>query len=704
MVATKNRIFQTLGIAMIGFGMIVGFVFPLIAWALLGTREALTPAFIVLCVCAGVLVGAVNAYLSRALSARALNRVTRHLHRLRHDDGLTLSLDLPKLAGIEATDSIGAFTYALHDLTQAFIERSKREYDALQQSEAGFRLITESMSDLVCLHGADGLFAYVSPSSVSLLGYTPEELVRRNPRRLVHPADRYLLDRRSLAGSAWPETLTYRLRHKEGHYLWVETSFRVLGDEAGRPVHLVSSSRDVSERKRIEEELERSALYDALTKLPNRMLFGDRLTQVMEREKRNPAHTFAVLFLDFDKFKTVNDTLGHSVGDALLVAIGARLQNCVRTSDTVARLGGDEFTILLTDLEGPDGAERAAECIRQAFLQPLNVLGHSLSISASIGIVSSSAGYGHAVEIIRDADIAMYHAKEQGRAGYQTFTPALRQRLLDQLALEDGLREAIRDGGFEVVYQPIMAFAASEPAGFEALVRWHHTKLGAVPLSDFIPAAEETGMIVAVDASVLREACRQVRQWQLERGTAQSLFVSVNVSSQSFGQVDFAEKVAAVLLETGLPATTLRLELTERVFMHETETIRTNLEAIRALGVQLYIDDFGTGYSSLSYLQYLPVTTLKIDRSFVDSLTESATSVELVRTIILMAKGLGLKVVAEGIETPEQLARLNALGCDYGQGYLFAQPLKPDEVAAFIGLGRTAAEVELPTSWVPLSA
>lgn len=696
MVTSKptHRLFRTLCLAMIGFGVIVGLVFPPFAWVVLGTQKALSAPFFALCVAAGVLVGTVNYFLFWSLASREIGRVTRHLRRLGQDGDLAFDVRMPSLEGLAEDDPVGAFSHALHDLTRDVVERSRREYDALQQSEAGFRLLTESMSDLVCLHGADGLFAYVSPSSVLLLGYAPEELIRRNPRRLVHPGDRYLLSRHGTSGAGWPDTLTYRLRHKAGHYLWVETSFRVLEDEAGRPVHLVSSSRDVSARKRIEEELERSALYDALTKLPNRVLFCDRLTQVLEREKRHPENAFAVLFLDFDRFKTVNDTLGHSVGDALLVAIGTRLQDCVRPADTVARLSGDEFTVLIADLVDAGDAERAAERIRQAFMQPLDALGHSLCISASIGIVSSTTGYNHAGEIIRDADIAMYHAKGLGRAGYQTFTTALRERLLSQLALEDGLREAIRQNAFEVVYQPIVNFEASEPVGFEALVRWQHPTLGAVPLADFIPTAEETGLIVAIDAFVLREACVRVRQWQLVYGAASPLFLSVNVSSQSFAQAGLATRIATVLAETGFPAAALRLELTERVFMHETETTKVNLEAIRGLGVQLYIDDFGTGYSSLSYLQYLPVTTLKIDRSFVESLTDSSKSVELVRTIVLMAKGLGLKVVAEGIETPEQLARLNALGCDYGQGYLFAQPLLPSEVETFMGLNRVTPQAE----------
>lgn len=683
---------------MLGFGVVVGLAFPPFAWAVLGTRQALSPAFFGLCVVAGLLVGSANYFLFRRAISRELERFTRGLRDLRgkivaaHD---VRDMSPATLLEVRSDDPTADLTDALNGVTQAVVGRFKHEIGALQQSEAGFRLLTESMSDLVCLHGADGLFAYVSPSSLALLGYTPDELIRRNPRRLVHPDDRHLLGRHLLldVGVGWPDTLIYRLRHKSGRYLWVETRLRVLEDEAGRPVHLVSASRDVSERKRVEAELARSALYDALTKLPNRVLFFDRLTQVLEREKRRPENGFAVLFLDFDRFKTVNDTLGHSVGDALLVAIGVRLQDCVRPADTVARLGGDEFTILLTDLADPQEAERAAERIRQAFMQTLEVLGHTLRTSASIGIVSSMVGYNHAGEIIRDADIAMYHAKGRGRAGYQTFNVTLRERLLSQLALEDGLREALRQGTFEVVYQPIVTFAAAQAVGFEALVRWRHPVLGMVPLSEFIPAAEETGLIVAIDAFVLREACRQVRRWQLESGATQPLFLSVNFSGQSFAQQGLPEQIAEVLAATGLPAASLRLELTERVFMHETETTAANLEAIRALGVQLYIDDFGTGYSSLSYLQRLPVTTLKIDRSFVEAMNDSAASVELVRTIVTMAKGLGLKVVAEGIETPEQLARLSALGCDYGQGYLFSQPLPPAELEAFIGIDRQLVEL-----------
>lgn len=686
----KRSVFRNLCSAMLAFGMLAGFAFPPFAWFMLHTPLALSPSFLAMCVAAGLMVGLANYLLFKQVVSKELERVTRQMQALGEKVVAGHNFRDPSavaLLEISSADPIGDITQALNTVTQGVVTRCQREFEVMQQSEARFRLLTENMSDLVCLHEATGIFTYVSPSCEALLGYQPSELTQQHPRQLLHPEDRRVFrrgERGATQGSL--QTLTYRLRHSSGHYLWVETRLRTLKDDAGQVVHLVSSSRDVTERKRVEAELERSALYDALTELPNRVLFNDRLTQVLEREKRRPDNGFAVLFLDLDRFKTVNDTLGHTIGDALLVAIGARLQECVRPSDTVARLGGDEFTVLLTDIAGIKDAELAAERIRLAFTRPLEVPGYSLQTSVSVGIAMSATGYDRAEEILRDADIAMYHAKAQGRACYQTFTVELRERILSQLALEEDLREALRQGALEVYYQPIVAVESSQPEGFEALVRWQHPVHGTVSPADFIPLAEETGLIVELDAFVLQAACQQVRQWQLRRAQPQPLFLSVNLSSQSFAQPELPQHLAHVLATSGFPAAELRLELTERVFVQQTAEVAKNLADIRALGVQLYIDDFGTGYSSLSYLQHLPVSTLKIDRSFIEPLMKSLESVELVRTILAMARGLGLKVVAEGIETPEQLARLSDLGCDYGQGYLFSRPLPAAEIEAFMGI------------------
>lgn len=565
---------------------------------------------------------------------------------------------------VTSHDVIGEIAGAFNTLAQGVIDRLQRALRDARESEARFRLLTENVGDVVCLHEPNDPLAYVSPSCAALLGYAPETLLHTDPLSWLHPDDAVRLRqgalREVLAGTR--DTLTYRARHKDGRDVWLETRVRAVRDETGRTVQLISSSRDISERVAAQAALERSTLYDALTGLPNRVLFHDRLAGAIEREKRRPDNGFAVLSLDFDRFKAVNDAFGHGVGDALLGAIAERLRRCVRPSDTVARLGGDEFTLLLTDLADAGEALRAAERVLRAFQTPLTVRGHTLKISASIGVTVSATGYDHPEEVLRDADIAMYQAKTQGRAGYRLFSPTMRDRVLERLALEHDLRATLAYGALEVVYQPIIAVQRGVTVGVEALVRWPHPLRGPVSPAVFVPLAEEAGLIPELDRFVLRRACAQISQLRARYPMAPPITLSVNLSSHSFAQPGFA-------------ASDLKLEITERTLMDQTETVAQVLSQLRDLGVGLHLDDFGTGYSSLSYLQHLPVSTLKIDRSFVERMTESAESAELVRTVVAMAKTLELEVVAEGIETPEQLRALQELGCDYAQGHLLSKPL-----------------------------
>ncbi|WP_216326635.1 putative bifunctional diguanylate cyclase/phosphodiesterase [Deinococcus aestuarii] len=444
------------------------------------------------------------------------------------------------------------------------------------------------------------------------------------------------------------------------------------------------------ELRRMGEQLQHDAFHDALTGLPNRALLRDRLGQAIERAHRRPGGQFAVLLLDCDRFKGVNDSLGHTAGDALLVELAGRLRGCVRPLDTVARMGGDEFVILLEEVD-PAEALRAAERVQRALGTPLSLGGQDVQMSASIGVVLADPAHGGPEDVLRDADIAMYRAKARGRAGHQLFTAELRAEAQGLITLERDLRAAVREGQLTVEYQPIVALGSGEPEGFEALVRWSHPTLGPVSPAQFIPVAEESGLILDLDRWVLREASGRMEAWRREIPGPGPLSLSVNFSGQQFAQPDLCERVEEILRETGFDPRRLKIEMTESVLVQDSEVARANFDRLRALGIGLHIDDFGTGYSSLGYLQHHPVNVIKIDRSFITRMSSSPESAELVRTMIGMARHLGLRVVAEGIESAEQLGALRALGCDYGQGYLFSRPLGEGAAALFLQGVRGAA-------------
>ena len=427
-------------------------------------------------------------------------------------------------------------------------------------------------------------------------------------------------------------------------------------------------------------QLQHSAFHDALTGLANRALFNDRLGHVLERSKRAQAGRFAVLYLDFDRFKAVNDSLGHNVGDELLVAISRRLQGALRPTDTVARLGGDEFVLLLEDLSHEDEGALMAQRLQRVLSSAHKLHEHDVYLSASIGVVTGSPDYVNAADIMRDADIAMYRAKEKGRACFALFDHTMRENLERRMSLEADLRTAVEGGDFELRYQPILSLQTGEVESVEALVRWTHPVHGEVSPAVFVPIAEDMGLVVKLDRWVLRRALQQLTTWQAE-GRAR-VGLNVNVSGQGFLRPGLVRYVEEVLAETGVEATRLRLELTETMIIDASEEVQATLQGLADLGVQLHIDDFGTGYSSLSYLQDFPLDVLKIDRTFISKLSEPKGEA-LVRTIILMAHTLGLSVVAEGIETPEQHLRLRELGCEYAQGYLFAKPLSARDVVVF---------------------
>jgi diguanylate cyclase (GGDEF)-like protein len=445
--------------------------------------------------------------------------------------------------------------------------------------------------------------------------------------------------------------------------------------------HVQELNNYIAEQERISRVLEETkehfrhaAFHDSLTGLPNRAMFTELLKAEIESSGRRAEQLFAVLFLDLDRFKNINDSLGHTYGDLLLVAFAERLERTLRPVDTLARFGGDEFAILITGMTDATDAVRVAERIQDELRHPFVLDRNSAFATASIGIALSSSGYDRADDILRDADIAMYRAKENGKARYEMFDHGMHARAVSRLQLESDLRQAIEHNEFCVYYQPIISLQTGRLAGFEALVRWNHPRRGLVSPADFIPVAEETGLIVPIGQWVLNEACRHVRQWQLDSPSHRSLSLSVNLSARQVAQPDLLDRIQEALEASKLNPHFLKLEITESVVMENAEAAALMFKQLRALGVQLSIDDFGTGYSSLSYLHRFPLNYLKIDRSFVTRLTTDNDNA-IVRTISTLARNLGMEVIAEGIETEEQYRQLKMLGCEYGQGFLFSRPV-----------------------------
>jgi diguanylate cyclase (GGDEF)-like protein len=436
--------------------------------------------------------------------------------------------------------------------------------------------------------------------------------------------------------------------------------------------------KEVAERKQVEEQLLHNAFHDGLTGLANRALFIDHLKLALGRAQRHDAYQFAVLFLDVDRFKVINDSLGHMAGDQLLVEIARRLETTMRPGDTVSRLGGDEFTILLDDLRDAGEANTVAERLQNELALPCDLGGHEVFTTVSIGITFSAPRYHRPEDMLRDADTAMYRAKQLGKARHEVFDQAMHTHAMDMLGLERDLRRALERQELFLQYQPIVSLDSGALRGFEALVRWRHSERGLIMPEKFIPIAEETGLIIPLGKWVLDEACRQMSRWQQLSPTDEPLAISVNLSGKQFMQPDLLAQIKAVLRETGLDPRSLKLEITESVVMDNVETATRTLEQLRALGVELSIDDFGTGYSSLSYLQHFPVSTLKIDRSFVSRITESGGTAQIVRTIMNLAQNLGMNVVAEGVETERQREHLRTLECEFGQGYYFSKPMDKD--------------------------
>lgn len=556
----------------------------------------------------------------------------------------------------------------------------------LQSSEARFRLITENMSDLICLHEPNGHYLYLSPSCQTLLGFQEHELLGSNPHDLFHPEDLKRLQSQAYLSTSRDEpfSITYRIRKKTGEYIWVETLAKPIIGGTGEVVRVVTSSRDITARIWAEEQLVYAAVHDALTGLPNRILFMEKVDRALQQAKQDEDYLFAILFIDLDRFKLVNDSLGHLIGDRLLVAVAQLLAECLRSTDTVARLGGDEFTLLLDELQSVADAIQIAERIQAKLKFPFDLEGHIVSTTASIGIVLGSPAYEQSLDLLRDADIAMYRAKDAGKARYEIFDRTMHAQALQLLQLETALRQAIAQNEFLLYYQPIVSLVTGQLTGFEALVRWQHPDQGLVYPDAFIPVSEDSGLILPIGRWVLWEACRQLRDWQLQLPAAENLTVSVNLSSRQIKEPDFVTQLDQILAETGLSGSSLNLEITESMMIENTEAVSAMLLQIRERQIQLGIDDFGTGYSSLSYLHRFSVNSLKIDRTFINCMSLEDEKSGIVRAIITLAHTLGMEVIAEGVETPHQLNLLKSLACEFAQGYFFARPLNCESARQLI--------------------
>lgn len=588
----------------------------------------------------------------------------------RRKDGSTLPIELTVSEFLVGEHQL--FTVILRDITER-----KRAEEALRESEERYRALTENTYDLISEISIDGRYLYLTPNYKDVLGYETSEFLGKRVTDFIHPEDRPAVMtgfRRVFEHFALGQVV-YRNMHKNGELRWFESTGKTYQTVTGE-LRVVFVSRDITERQRYEETIRHQAFHDALTGMPNRLLLKDRLTLAMAHAKRN-RQMLAVLFLDLDRFKLINDTLGHATGDQLLQRIAMRLKECVREDDTVARMGGDEFTLLLPEITQAENAAKVAHKILEAIRQPLDIGGHELYITTSVGIVLYPNDGEDAETLLKNADTAMYRAKEKGRNNYQLYTPAMNAKAFERLAMENSLRRALEREEFVVHYQPRLNINTGEIIGMEALVRWQTPDRGLVPPGEFIPVAEETGLIVPIGEWVLHTACAQNKAWQ-DAGFP-PVRVAVNLSARQFQLQNLVATVSRVLKETGLDPHWLELEITETVAMQNAEYATGMLKELKDMGIELSIDDFGTGYSSLSYLKRFPINKLKIDKSFVNEIGTDKDHAAIASTIIVLGQSLKLGVVAEGVETEEQLDFLKLHQCNEMQGFLFGRPVSAGE-------------------------
>ncbi|WP_172961640.1 putative bifunctional diguanylate cyclase/phosphodiesterase [Desulfovibrio ferrophilus] len=534
----------------------------------------------------------------------------------------------------------------------------------------------------------EGRFISANRAMATILGYdSPGELVREitdiGHQLYAHPHDREKL-LRLLREDGSVQGLEAAQLRKDGLLVWVQINARIVNDRSGHPLRIEGFVTDITQRKLTEAQLRKQRLYDPLTELANRDLLTDRISRAIERTRRREDYYFSVLFVDIDRLKVLNDSYGHAFGDAVLKTSAQRLRNCVRELDTVARFGSDEFVVLLEEIDTPREAARILKRIHTEMRASMTVDDQAVQITVSSGVVLNTAPYTNAEDLLRNADIAMHRAKDQGPDRFKVFTPRLHEEAVWMMSLETDMDRALAEGEFYVVFQPIVGLEADTLMGFEALARWRHPERGEILPSEFIPVAEETGRIDALGLWVLSESCSNMADWRAAHPEARPLILSVNISSRQFAKKDIVNDIRLVLEKTNFPADRLRLELTETAIMQDARTAVRRMKALRALGVTIAVDDFGTGYSSMSYLQQLPLDNLKIDLGFVQKLEQHPENREIVRAIISLAGGLGLNVVAEGVESAIQKQVLSELGCQMYQGYLFARPMKPEQAKALI--------------------
>jgi diguanylate cyclase (GGDEF)-like protein/PAS domain S-box-containing protein len=570
------------------------------------------------------------------------------------------------------------FTAFLRDISER-----KRAQAELEKREQRFRALVEKSWSGVALLDGDLAFSYSGASTERLLGYGEDELAGTSFLSYIHPRERETM-RETLSalatGAAHESQVELRFRHRNGMWIWIEVfAQNMLRDPSVGAI--VLNYRDVTQRKATEKQLEYQAYYDALTGLPNRLLFRDRVINAIAQARRN-RRGVAVMYLDLDHFKLVNDSLGHSLGDGLLSEVAARLQTCVRASDTISRLGGDEFTILLIDTSSSEAIAGVARKILQSMARPFRVEGHELFVTASMGISIFPADGDEVETLLKSADSAMYRAKELGRNQAQMFTASMNERYGRRLALEQSLHHAIERDELVVHYQPIFDRNRRKIVSLEALVRWRHPTRGLVPPGDFIGLAEETGLIVPIGEWVLRRVCQDQRGWR--QAGLPPIRVGVNISPPQFQQLSFANVVAAILREYSCDPSWIEFEITETVAVQNIETTMNAMRELKEIGIRIAIDDFGTGQSSLVYLKRFPIDTVKIDRAFVHDVTTDESAAAIVSYVINLAHTLRLAVVAEGVETEEQWSFLKLNACDQMQGFLFSHPLPVDEAEMFM--------------------
>ncbi|GAB4530163.1 MAG: EAL domain-containing protein [Pleurocapsa sp.] len=566
---------------------------------------------------------------------------------------------------------------------QQEIKERRQVSQLLQHSEEKLESILNSLEEVVWSAEAQTRnLIFLNPAAQKVYGRSVSELLENPHLRLevIHPEDRSRIERSLYNSQQQNMDVEYRIVQPNGDVRWVWERSRLIYNLEGKPSRQDGIISDITERKRVEEKLSYEAYHDSLTGLPNRVAFLERVKQAISTVQQDPNYLFAVLFIDLDRFKIVNDSLGHLVGDELLVNIAKILQYCLRPHDFVARLGGDEFTILLDRIEDLSDADIIAARIQEKLITPFHLNNHTVFTSASIGIVVGNTKYKDSSDILRDADIAMYRAKSQGKARHAIFDERMYAETVELLKIENDLRQAILNNEFILHYQPIISFSSGSLYGFEALLRWQHPERGLIYPDQFIHVAEETGLIVSIGQWVLKQACYQLYNWQKQFVNAADLRISINLASQQIKEPKFLEKLDEILTVYSLPKNSLHLEITETTLMdYRQETINL-LTEIRARDIQLSIDDFGTGYSSLQYLNRFPINSLKIDRSFVQGMLEDRENFEIVKTIITLARTLKIDVVAEGVETLKQLKILKTFNCKLGQGYLFSKPIDTKSV------------------------